>query len=158
VAQAHAHVQTQVLSVSENDCEREQQQQRQKATTNQSALNAQPLGCAVWLSCRRTLALFVALSVSLAHAICFDLSLWPLWLPYARRCCRQRCRSGGVAYLSSSALHWGFMSVLWLIFVVRRSNCNWALSIGVAVAVALASVKLFVWIIIWIVIRLLQQL
>lgn len=110
------------------------------ALTNQSALNAQPLGCAVWLSQHThilslwhspTLSLSLdALSVSLAHAICFELSLWPLWLPYAhRRRRRQRCDSGGVVYLSSSASHWGFMPVLWLIFGVRRSNsnCNWAL-------------------------------
>lgn len=110
------------------------------ALTNQSALNAQPLGCAVCLSQHtHTHALFLslplslsfdALPVSLAHAICFELSLWPLWLPYAhRRRRRQRCDSGGVVYLSSSASHWGFMPVLWLIFVVRRSNsnCNWAL-------------------------------
>lgn len=112
------------------------------ALTNQSALNAQPLGCAVSLSQHThthvlslSLSLplslsFDALPVSLAHAICFELSLWPLWLPYAhRRRRRQRCDSGGVVYLSSSASHWGFMPVLWLIFVVRRSNsnCNWAL-------------------------------
>lgn len=99
------------------------------ATANQSTLYAQPLGCAVSLSSQRihSRAVFLslgALSVPLAHAICFELSLWPLWLPYARRSRRQRCRSGGVAYHGSSASHWGFMPVLWLIFGVRRSNSS----------------------------------